>query len=375
MGTAPRWLISGDSHVMEPLDMWQTALAARWGEAVPRIVASNGAEPGRFFFTGREHIRMGEVVAERTTDRMTMASRDPAVRLSCLDEDGVYAEVISPTWLLFTLRAADADLVRDCCAVYNDWIAEFCSHAPQRLGGTALVHMADVDGAVTELERVARKGTIRCVIINNDAHPGWAPYRDARYDRFWACAAEIGMPVQLHIITGNARDPFTLKRHEFADMPRVFLGLFADAGGPFLNEFIYGGIMDRHPTLKLMFAEYEVSWLTYWLMIAERIERDIAPIFKLTPPRRPVREYLARIHHGLVDELYIDKVLDVVDTRTLIWGSDFPHIRSTYPHSHAVVERIFGHLGQAALDAITVENAARLFKFELPPAASAKAAE
>ena len=93
-----------------------------------------------------------------------------------------------------------------------------------------------------------------------------------------------------------------------------------------------------------------------------------------TPPRQPVRAYLARVHHGPVDELYIDKVLDVVDPRTLIWGSDFPHIRSTYPHSQAVVDRVFGHLGPAALDAITVENAARLFKFELPPAAPAKAA-
>lgn len=372
---ARKWLISADSHVMEPLDLWERALGRRWGDAVPRIVTSNGAEGGRFLFTGQECIRMGEVVSERTTERMTLANLDPAVRLTCLDEDGIYAEIISPTWLLFTLRATNDDLVRDCCRVYNDWIADYCGHAPKRLGGTALIHMADVDLAVAELERVAALGTIRCVIINNDAQPGWAPYRDSRYDRFWARAAEMEMPIQLHIITGNARDPFTLGKAEFGAMPRVFLGLFADAGPPLLNEFIYGGVMDRHPELKLVFAEYEVSWLTYWLMIAERIERDIAPIFKLPPPKRPVREYVRRVYHGLVDELYLDKVLDIVDTRTLVWGSDFPHIRSTYPRSHEVVRKVFGHLGTETLDAITIHNAARLYKFELPPANLATAAE
>ena len=130
------------------------------------------------------------------------ASWDSAKRVQCLDKDGVWAEVLNSTWMLYTMRAKDDNLVQDCCKVYNDWVHELASYDTNRLKVTAMIHMANLDWALEELERVAKLG--HCgVMINCNARPDWEPYRDLRYDPFWARLEEMGMPLMLHIITGQ----------------------------------------------------------------------------------------------------------------------------------------------------------------------------
>ena len=56
----------------------------------------------------------------------------------------------------------------------------------------------DVEGAVAELRRVAKKG-MKGVMLT--PHPtNNKPYGDSYYDPFWAEAQELGMPVGIHVI-------------------------------------------------------------------------------------------------------------------------------------------------------------------------------
>ena len=75
---------------------------------------------------------------------------------------------------------------------------------------------------------------------------------------------------------------------------------------------------------------------------------------------------MSQIYHGLIDDPYLDKVLDVIDPKTIMWGSDFPHARCTYPNTMKVVERIFGHLDEATRRDITFNNCARFYNFDPP---------
>ena len=229
-----------------------------------------------------------------------------------------------------------------------------------RLFGTAMIHMEDVGWAVEELQRAAKKG-LRSVIINCDARPNWKHYQDSQYDPFWACAQELDMPVTLHIITGNEVDLFTLHGPDRINVPRSALGVFREAGDVLANEFIFGGIFDRFPKLKVMCSEFEVSWLPYWLFRIKQVQRISALRWGIPKIKRPVTEYLSQIYHGTIDDEFLDRVLDVVDPKTILWGSDFPHARCTYPKTLEVIDRVFGKLAPAMRSDLTLRNAARVY--------------
>ena len=360
-------IISGDSHVLEPGDLWSKPLGGRYGDAVPRMVEEHNGEKSPFFFTGYEYCRIDELVEgdEALQMKLLAAGSDPASRLTCLDEDGVSGEILNATWMLYTMRARDDALVQDCCSVFNDWLAEYCSHARNRLYGTSMIHMADVDWACRELERTAKLG-LKSVIINCNARPEWAPYQDKHYDPFWARAEELEQPVTLHIITGNEVDPFTLHGSERTRVPITHLGVCAEAGPVLANEFIFGGIFDRFPNLKLVCSEFEVSWLPYWLFRVRQIQDDFGPALKIPAIAKPVDAYMQQIYHGLIDDPFLYNVLDLIDPKTIMWGSDFPHTRCTYPNTRHVIERIFSTLDEGTRDDIVFANCARLYNFDLP---------
>lgn len=362
-----KMVISGDSHVIEPDDLWTKPLGAKWGDKTPRMVDEHAGVKALHFFTGIEYVAIDEVVEgdEDMQAKLIGAGTDPAVRLECMDEDGVWGEIVNSTWMLYAMRARDDRLVEDLCAVFNDYLAEYCSHAPKRLFGTSMIHMADVDWACRELERTAKKGLKSC-IINCDARPEWKPFQDRCYDPFWARCQELDQPVTLHIITGNEVDLFTLHGPDRINVPRSSLGVFAEAGPVLTNEFIFGGILDRFPKLKVICSEFEVSWLPYWLFRTKQVQEDFGPALKIPEIKKPVEEYMGQIYHGLIDDPYLAKVLDVIDPKTIMWGSDFPHARCTYPNTLKVVDRVLGHLGEEIRDDIALYNAARFYNFDLP---------
>jgi len=360
-------IISGDSHVIEPAELWTKPLGAKYGDAVPHIMKEFNGEKTDHFFTGIEYIRIDEIVEgdEELQKKLIASGTDPVVRLACMDEDGVWGEIVNSTWMLYSMRTLNDRLVEDCCQVFNDWLAEYCSQAPKRLYGTSMIHMADIDWAIRELERTVKMGLKSC-IINCDARRDWAPYQDKVYDRFWACAQELDQPVTLHIITGNEIDLFVLQGKDRINVPRSTIGVFAEAGPVLANEFIFGGVLDRFPKLKLVCSEYEVSWLPYWLFRTKQIQDDFGPAMGIPEIKKPAEEYLSQIYHGLIDDPYLDKVLDVIDPKTIMWGSDFPHARCTYPNTRDVIDRVFGHLDAEVQDDIVYRNCARFYNMELP---------
>ena len=134
MQTATEVLISADSHVSEAGDLWATRLPAKFADAAPQF-AVRREDTG----TGRFEGKTG--------------GWDPNERLKEMAVDGVSAEVLYPTLGLRLFGLDDADLQEACFRVYNDWIIEYCSVAPDRLVGVGCVSMYDVDHAIAELER------------------------------------------------------------------------------------------------------------------------------------------------------------------------------------------------------------------------------
>jgi predicted TIM-barrel fold metal-dependent hydrolase len=357
-------IISADSHVLEPGDLWTSALHARFGDALPRIVKGFEGHEGTFFYLGRpgEAARIDELVNAVGDDarisELVRAGSDPDFRLQLMRSDGVAAEVLNPTFALWVPRIPDSAMRRACAQVFNDWIVEYCARSPQRLLGVGIVPIDDAQWAVEEARRIVRRG-VRGIMVPTQPIEGAAPYRSAVYDRFWAVVEEARVPMTLHIVTGRVRDPFTYHgADERGEVPRSFLELFGEAAPVLANEFIFGGIFDRFPKLTIFLSEYDASWLPILKYRVDRIEKFPG----LAPLKRRARAYVdENVVVGIINDPLAAKLRHEIGVDRIMWGSDFPHPPCPYPHTRERIGEILAGIPEADRAAIVAGNVSRLY--------------
>src|SRR5206468_6460827 len=120
---------------------------------------------------------------------------DPDARLPDMTRDGVDAEVLYPTMALRMYQLKDKGLLNACLRAYNRWLAGYCAAHPDRLKGIGMVSLHDVDAAIAELPEIERLGLDGAMIaVGSGDNPA---YGDGTYDRFWAAAQELDLPVSL----------------------------------------------------------------------------------------------------------------------------------------------------------------------------------
>lgn len=322
-------IISADSHVMEPPDLWWNALGDKLGERTPRIINEYLGQKGSFFDSGAQVISLQhreEFTLSQVPDRMRDVGHIPEARVAYQDEEGVEAEVLNPTNALHVMRGKDREVARACAEVYNDWLVEFCSYRPERFVGTSLVIIDDVEWGIGELKRATENG-LNGAMINLDALEGAPPYRDRVYDRFWAVAEEMVAPITLHVVTGRSPSPvhfFSAEEQEVA--PRGLIAIYTEIMGVLINEFIYGGILDRFPKLRLLQSEFEISWIPWFMHRVDVPLEQVAGRHNLPKLEMVPSEYMrTRISHGFIDDPYAMDVLPHIGVDQVLWGTDFPH--------------------------------------------------
>ncbi|MGH7865561.1 MAG: amidohydrolase family protein, partial [Candidatus Binataceae bacterium] len=225
---ATQYIISADSHMMEPGDLWLQRLDNRFRDTAPRVIKGEGKAGYVFvapgiqsfpvaggFAAGRSGQELKEFMARASQEDGYKAARpsgwDPAERIKDQDIDGVRAEILYTTLGMPLFGLDDADMQRACFTVYNDWVAEFASFDRKRLHAIALVSLEDIGEGVKELERAAKTGLKGAMIWG--APPREKPYHLKDYDPFWAAAQDLQMPLSLHVITGK-RPPRTTEEQQ-----------------------------------------------------------------------------------------------------------------------------------------------------------------
>ncbi len=355
-------LISADSHVMEPRDLWDRALRSRYGEHTPRIIPEYNGKQGTFFYTGRQVLKVTETDLSAQKIGYQEAGYMPEVRVKFQKEAGVQAEIMNATLMLLIMQGRQRNVVRASAGVFNDWLADFCSHDPQRLLGIAMIPMDDPDWATDELERVVRKG-LRGAIIHLIPPEGCAPLRDPIYERFWAAAQALDIPITLHIITGRVPDPLHFHtREEQGESPRMYVELMYEVMGVLANEFIFGGILDRFPKLKLMCSEFEVSWIPNFMWRIDQMQDDFGARLELPKLDMKASDYMkTRIWHGIIDDPFGAEAIARIGVDRVLWGSDFPHVRSIGLDAQSRLARLFGKLSDADQHRLVAGNVAGLY--------------
>jgi predicted TIM-barrel fold metal-dependent hydrolase len=216
-----------------------------------------------------------------------------------------------------------------------------------------MVPIDDVAWGVREAERIAKKG-LKGVTVHAVLPEGLPPYRNAKYDPFWAAAEALGLPVTLHIITGRVRDPFTYHGpEEREEAPASFIEMFQEIMPILARDFIFGGILDRFPRLKLILSEYEASWIPMFRYRLDRIEK-FPGLQKL---KKHAQEYLdSNVYCGVIKDPLAKRFRQEIGINRLMWGSDFPHPQCTFPDTHKILAEILDGIPAAERKRIVEDN-------------------
>jgi uncharacterized protein len=367
MAVASFEIVSADSHLVEPPDLFTSRLPSRLRDRAPRtewgrllagfegefwvVPESSTAEPRpvtTYFGAGRD------MVAVKDANRDGFAAApdfvfDPAAPLRAQDRDGVVAEVLYSSVGLQLFRIEDDGLRRACFSAFNDWTADYCGYDPKRLVGCALIDVDDVAAGAEELDRVARAGLRAGMITSAPLQD--RPYSSRDYDPLWAAAQDLDLPLSLHVHTG---------RQAYPSLPFVEPVTAMNEIQITLAHMIIGGVFERFPRLKVILAEFDVSWIPHFMYRADHYfnrytNRDG---FSMTPSEYMRRNVWASFQDE-TDTIPFTSALFGADR--LLWASDFPHMNSTYPHSRDYVGDNFKGMSAGDVGRIVGGNAVDVY--------------
>jgi predicted TIM-barrel fold metal-dependent hydrolase len=286
-------LISGDSHFNEPGDLFIKRVAEKFKSRAPRMESFPEGDgwifegldgPRNFGWNACAGLPPEETKAWMRFDDMRKGGWDPAERLKEQDRDGVTAEVMYPTP---SIQAAIA-LVEDeefhlaLVRAYNDWVSEYVAYDPKRFCGLVfLPNRGGVKVAVDEMNRVLGRPGMRAVMAQ--AYPTGTTVMTDEHDYLWAAIHERDVSFNIHVALGIYKP----SPHK-AKLPGY--GRFFDAPNRCI-EFVFNGVFDRYPNLKVAFAEVDFGWVPY---VKEQIDNNYQRLEKVTHfglKRLPVRIY------------------------------------------------------------------------------------
>ena len=372
-------IVSADSHVMEPGDLWQQRLDRKYRDNGPRVNLTDSgvllfSAPGVRPFPVAMGFGMGlngqelyeHVSKAKSYDSAPAGGWDPIARLKDQDVDGVTAEVMYTTLGMPLFGMDDLELQMACFRVYNDFVSEYCSAAPQRLYGVCLVPLSDIGEAVKELQRCAKAGFRGAQIWG--VPPAERPYFDTDYDPFWAAAQELRMPLSLHVATGKSFNE--APRNPEKPLPRMQMlmtrmNTIHDVQKSIL-QFVFGGVFDRFPDLKIISAEHDAGWAAHMVHRMDRQYEKWASGNEKTLKLHPSDYFRRNVSVTFQDDPVAGITAKFYGEDNFMWGSDYPHSDATWPHSRAAIARSMAGVPEDVARKITSSNAAKLYRMELP---------
>lgn len=372
-------IISADSHMTEPMDLWETGLDKKFRHRAPKIVfdENSGPRPALLFVVegtssmpaaggfaaGRSGEELAKFMAKGNYKEARPSGWDPAERLKDQSIDGISGEILYPTLGMQLFQMPDGELQRQCFKVYNNWLQNYCSYASDRLFGIGLVSLENVDYAIKDLTEIAKQGMYGAMIWSSP--PKGNSYGNPDYDRFWAAASELQLPLTLHPITGKGAKAVGVS--EFGN--REFNhGILSSTAFHEIQEtiagFIFDGVLEKHPQLKIVSAEADVGWFPHLLHRMDHFHQKLSKMLPRKLSMKPSEYAHRQIWATFQDDPVGPATHRFFGENNYMWASDFPHSDSTFPESISWIDKNFENLPNDIKNKMVNENVSKLYNLK-----------
>jgi predicted TIM-barrel fold metal-dependent hydrolase len=408
------FVVSGDSHIIEPVDLFRTRLPAGlrdralWEEEFTLdepLVAGGHTQFKKLHTIGFD----GWTVSKYRQFGGPTPDGEPEHILRDMDLDGIDASVMFPNLSLFVLFTDDHELSIAHARVYNDYVAERYLAYKDRMRPTAAIPLTDIPDAVAEIERAARLGL--GAILLPEIPP--LPYWSREYGPVWQAAEAHGLPVFIHCATGGVRvkegTSYTAKtvkslmtavnmgKGQLTDdmvAARTMGGGNTGSASPqrIIADLVSSGVCERFPGLHFNLIEFSAGWLVSYIGFMDRSWRtgigqdpdwwlgfwdDARPandqpgmgrLFAINSkwpwPLKPSEYVQRQIHVQFADDPVAVQARHITGLSTIVWGNDYPHAEGTFRSSAECIAENFAGVGDSDRAAILGGTLASVVGFD-----------
>ncbi len=393
MATRKRFAVfDADSHVVEPRDVWEKYLEseyrvlgkhALWREdgeinsylkvngKMFRDTSNTNIPRHAIWRPGMTWDSIGEL-DPNTRHAVNEGSWDSQARLHDMDAMGVDQTLLYPTWFAEGFHLIeDPDVAYALARAYNNWIADFCKAAPDRLFAAAMIPLQNMDFALEELRRISKISCFRGVLIRPMFLEG-RYFTHPYFDPLWTELESLRVTAAVHPTPGlwnpewTSHGPFFEKIKGRLEQASFLSG---GGGGPFAgggvgersissiagvaglplghpiapilsywldnhmfvaSTLIGYTVMQRYPKMKVVVAHGKASWIEEVLEKMEASTRVI-PLVHYYPVRTDPKEMWEEGHVMLgfdAEERLIQELPHAYEKK-VVWGSRYPHHDTT----------------------------------------------
>lgn len=370
-------LVSVDDHVVEPPDLFEGMLPAKYVDKAPQFVTrSDGTQAWRY--EGLELPNFGlNAVAGRppeeygmeptSFDEIRTGTWNVDDRVRDMSANGVLAGMNFPSFPRFAGQVFAENQNHDAAQgpamvrAYNDWhIDRWCGSYPDRFIPLAIPMVWDIDLLVSEVNRVAAKGCHAMTFSSNPYDLGYPSLHSDHWDPFWAACVENEVVVCMHL-GSNSKIDITAPD---APMPVQITG----AGISLYNcasDLLWSPIFKKFPDLRVALSEGGIGWIPYFLERADYVYKqhsawtgaDFGDLL-------PSEVFKRNIVTCFIDDKFGVRNRSELNINMITWECDYPHSDATWPFSPEEVFPHFDGVSDEEINLITHENAMRLFHFD-----------
>jgi predicted TIM-barrel fold metal-dependent hydrolase len=371
-------LISADSHAAFHRDDFTSRMSAsKWGDRIPHVASrqEDGKRVDGWSIYGQPPrgdvcncpAVMGDPFPTwpKIWEEVPATAFDPIERLKPLDIDGVDGEVLFPNPPGGSYyEYGDPEFELACIQTYNDILADWRRASDRYLPVAAMPYLSDPRIAAHEIERAVNNGHRGVNLpgkmpkeLPHIAAPHWYPV--------WEVCQELNVPIHFHGSAGldTAASAKKWKGYSIRQAHSASTSTSAVTPAQIIPHFIFSGITERFPGLKIVFAEAGIGGLNYVIAACDH-EWETRKLWTHGLATRPSEAVRRQMYVNFWFEAEGIKLREDIGVENIMWESDFPHVASYYPRSWAEVERVLDGVSQADRRKLLYENALKVYCIE-----------
>ena len=294
-----------------------------------------------------------------TWEDILPGSYDGGARAKVLEEEGIERSLLFPSLYLLAGDIEDPAVAAATCHGYNEWIADMCRDGGGKLSAVGIVPLQSAEAAAREAEHIARLG-LKGVCFRPERYKGLALYDEALRP-FWQAVAGNGLFAAVHGSFGALMPSFATGRYDNLFFSHMICHPFEQMAA--CLDIVAGGVLERHPGLRVAFLESGLGWLEYWL---DRLDGHFDSMRHHVPwlKRRPTELFREQCFISIEsDEAHrLPRLSEMGLEGCVFWGADYPHYDCTYPGAVKELEENLAPLPPALADGVRWRTAERFLR-------------
>jgi predicted TIM-barrel fold metal-dependent hydrolase len=395
-------VIDVDTHLTEPGDLWTSRAPAKYRELVPRVIyredqyisqvlgwkTPEGPTPvwvvgedivlgyaGGASVINHDNVKIkGSDFIHWPLTEVSPAASFVEPRLQIMDEVGIWAQIVYPNAVGFGgqrfAQIDDPELRLLCLTIWNDAMAEMQEQSGGRINGMGIVPWWDRDAAVAEIERIHGLGLHG---VNTNADPqnqGMPDLSDPYFQPMWEACAELDLPVNFHIGASVSQASYsgTGPWPSLNNDMKLALGssMLYIGNARIIANFIYSGVLDRNPGLKVVSVESGIGWIPFILdaLDYQAVENNVD-----TLSMKPSEYFKRQMYACFWFESGAGLLEDIgrIGVDNCMFETDFPHPTCLYPQPFNAIAATFDEhrVEWPTREKLLGRNAARVYNIDL----------